>query len=150
MLISVAPKSMWTSLVWGASWDHIDAQGLCRAGPAPPHPEVWHPGEQESWPCPLSAVSLGELIRAVPESSPWWHGCRRADGLMNSATRQAQIQAHPNIDPMSELLEYGKGPVLPIQSCRISMAKGNSRMSERNPSEGIDRTAESRGFEPDQ
>ena len=34
-----------------------------------------------------------------------------------------------------ELLEHMKGPVLQIQSFRISMAQGNNRISVRSPSE---------------
>ena len=87
----------------------------------------------------MPAAALGELARAVLESSPWWCGCRRAGRLTNSATTQAQIQgfelAHPNIYPIYELLECMKGPVLQIQSCRISMTQGNNRISKRSPSE---------------
>ena len=63
--------------------------------------------------------------------------CRRADGLTNSTTTQTQIQHfelfHPNIYSIYELLEHVKGPVLQIQSCRISMTQGNNRISERSP-----------------
>ena len=59
--------------------------------------------------------------------------------MTNSATTQVQIQgfelAHPNIYPTYELLELVKGPVLQIQSCRISMAHGNDRLSKMSPSE---------------
>ena len=59
----------------------------------------------------MPAAALGELARAVLESSPWWCGCRRAGRLTNSATTQAQIQgfelAHPNIYPTYELQEQG-------------------------------------------
>jgi hypothetical protein len=37
----------------------------------------------------LCRYGIGELARAVPESSPWWCGCQR--GLTNLATAQAQI-----------------------------------------------------------
>lgn len=40
----------------------------------------------------------------------------------------------PNIHPISELLECMKGPVLQIQSCKISMTQGN-KISERSPVE---------------
>ena len=44
--------------------------------------------------------------------------------LTNSVTTQTQIQgfelAYPNIYFICELLEYVKGPVLQIQSCRIT------------------------------
>ena len=52
---------------------------------------------------------------------------------------QAQIQgfelAHTKIYIICELLEHIKGPVLLIQSCRISMTQGNNRMPQRSPSE---------------
>jgi hypothetical protein len=59
---------------------------------------------------------------------------------MGSATpTQAQIQgfeyAHPNICPICEMLECVKGPVLQIQSCRVSTTQTDNRISERNPSE---------------
>ena len=31
-----APKAIWMSLVWTASWDIVDIQGLHRASPLPP------------------------------------------------------------------------------------------------------------------
>lgn len=37
--------------------------------------------------------------------------------------------------PITELLEHMKRPVVKIQNYRISMKQGNSRMSERSPSE---------------
>jgi hypothetical protein len=40
---------------------------------------------------------------------------------------------HPNTYSIYELLEHVKGPVLQIQSFRISMKQGISRISERNP-----------------
>jgi hypothetical protein len=46
---------------------------------------------------------------------------------------QAQIQGleliHPNIYLIYEFLEHMKGLVLQKQSCRISMAQGNNRIS---------------------
>jgi hypothetical protein len=43
--------------------------------------------------------------------------------------------AHFNIYPIYELLEEVEGPSLQIQSCRISMTQGNSRISEKISSE---------------
>jgi hypothetical protein len=40
---------------------------------------------------------------------------------------------HPNIHLIYELLEHMKGPILQIQSCRISMAQGNNQITERSP-----------------
>ena len=82
------------------------------------------------------AVALGELAEAVLENIPGEEGVGE---LGNSAATQAQIHGfelvHLNIYPIYELLEHGKGPVLWIQSCRISMTQGNNRISERSPSE---------------
>ena len=61
-----------------------------------------------------------------------WVG--RAVGLSSSALSQAQIQgfelAHPNIYPIYDLLEHVKGPVLKIQSCKISTTQCINRPSE--------------------
>jgi hypothetical protein len=93
----------------------------------------------ESWLYTLLAAALDELAGAVLESLPWWCGYGKAGGLTSSAISQAQIQGfeltYPNIHPINELLECVKEPVLQIQSCRISMTKGNNRLSERTPSE---------------
>ena len=43
--------------------------------------------------------------------------------------------ARPNIYPIYELLELGKGPVLQIESYRISMTHGNNWISERSSDE---------------
>jgi hypothetical protein len=43
--------------------------------------------------------------------------------------------AHPNIYPVDEPQEYVKGPVLHVQSCRISITQGNNRISKRSPFE---------------
>ena len=72
---------------------------------------------------------------ALPLASAVLESCK----LTNLATTQAPIQgfelAYPNIYFVYELLEHTKGPVLQILSCRISMTQGNSRISERSPSE---------------
>ena len=77
---------------------------------------------------------LTDCAAELLESLPW--GCR--GGLTNSAT-QAQIQgfelAYSNIYPIYYLLEYVKGLVLQIQSCRISTTQTNNRRSERSPHE---------------
>lgn len=66
-------------------------------------PLTW--AKQESWPCP----SLGQSRRAGPQ----WPVHRKADGLNNIATTQAQFQCfklvHPNIYPICELLQCMKG-----------------------------------------
>ena len=78
----------------------------------------------------MLAEALGELVGAVLESSLWWCGFRRACGLTNSPTTQAQIRGfeltHTNIYPIYELLEHVKEPALQIQSCRISMTQRNN------------------------
>jgi len=93
--------------------------------------------EQESWPCPSPAVTLGALAEAVMESLPWWYGFRRVGRLTNSATNWIQgIKfAHPSIYPIYEPLEHVNGPALQIQSCRISMAQGNNGITKRSPRE---------------
>lgn len=54
--------------------------------------------------------------------------------LSNPASTQAQTQgyvlAYPQIHPVYNLLEDVKGLGLQIQSCRISMTKGNNRTSK--------------------
>jgi hypothetical protein len=72
---------------------------------------------------------MGELARAVLESSPWCCGCERTSVLTNPGT----TQAHLNIYLIYELLKHVKGPVLQIQSCRISMTQDNKRITERSP-----------------
>lgn len=79
------------------------------------------------------------LTWAKQKSWPWWCGCRRAGGLANLASTQAQIQgpelAHTNIYPMYELLECVKGLVLKTQRRRISLTRGYNRIAKRSPSE---------------
>ena len=48
---------------------------------------------------------------------------------------QGSELAHPKIYIIYELLGCVKGPVLLIQSCKISMTQGNNRMTRRQPSE---------------
>lgn len=74
-------------------------------------------------------VALGGLVRAVLESSSFW--CR----LSYSATIQVQdfVLAYSNIYPSYSLLEHVKGPVLQIQSCRISIIQSNHRIAGRSP-----------------
>ena len=57
--------------------------------------------------------------------------------MTSSATTQIQglELSHPSIYPIYELLECMKGLDLQIQSCRISMTQGNSRISERSLTE---------------
>lgn len=69
----------------------------------------------------------GQCQRARPG------GCERADGLISSATTQAQISfalAHPKIYLLNEALEHVKGPVL--QSRKIAVTQGIHRRSERS------------------
>ena len=81
---------------------------------------------------PLAAAALRrvvELALVAPAQESW-----RAE---QPSSTQAQIQgfesAHPNIHPVCELLELMKGPLLQIQSRRISMTQGSNRRSERSP-----------------
>jgi hypothetical protein len=75
---------------------------------------------------------LGQCWRSLR----WWCGCRRAGGLTNSATTQAQIQGfelvYPNICPIYELLEHVTDTVLQIPTCSISMTENNNMISERS------------------
>lgn len=45
--------------------------------------------------------------------------------------------AHPNFQPIYDLLEYVKGPVRQTQSYSISITQGNNKIAKRNPSEGL-------------
>jgi hypothetical protein len=83
----------------------------------------------------LLAAGLGDLAGAVLESLPWWCGCGRAGGLTSSDTTQAQVQGFVLAHPISMMLEYVKGPVLQIQSCRISITQGGNKISKRSPGE---------------
>jgi hypothetical protein len=91
-------------------------------------------------------VRLGELTLPIANSGiGWasqdragepilvWSECGRAVRLTSSEASEAQIQgfelAHLNT---YELLEHMKGPVPQVQSYRISMTQGDSRMSKRN------------------
>jgi hypothetical protein len=73
------------------------------------------------------------------ESWPWWCWYKTASRLANSATTQAQIQdfewSQPVIYSICELLECVKGLVLQNQSYKIFLTQGNSRISQRSPSE---------------
>jgi hypothetical protein len=42
---------------------------------------------------------------------------------------------HPNISLIYELLELMKGPMLQIQSCKISMTQDNNRIINRSSGE---------------
>ena len=57
--------------------------------------------------------------------------------LTSSAAIQARSRAlsfpNPKIYIICELLEHVKGPVLPIQNCRISMTQGNNRIISEDP-----------------
>ena len=66
---------------------------------------------------------MGELIRAVLQSLPWWCGQWRAGDLSNSATSQAQIQGSELAIYIYNLLESMKVWVLQIQSYRISVTQ---------------------------
>ena len=60
---------------------------------------------------------------------PWWSGCRRAGRLTNLAKAQEQgfELDYPHIYIICELFEFMKGPVLLIQSCKISMSETGNR-----------------------
>lgn len=83
----------------------------------------------------LLGCSTRELSSALDKETG------RGGGLTSSATIQAQAQVqsfklvHPKINPICELMEPVKGPVLQNQTCRMSETQGNSKMSERSSSE---------------
>jgi hypothetical protein len=101
--------------------------------------EVWElvprEYEQESCPCLLLMVTYGGLAGAVLESLPWWCRKGRASELTTSATTQAQIQGseltHPQTFIICKWLGFMKGPVLLIQSCRLSMTQGKDKITRR-------------------
>ena len=111
-------------------------------------------GRPEGWPCPFQAAALGELTKAVLESSSFCFGCGRGGGLVSSNITQAQIHgfqlSHANIYLIYELLKLGKRPDIQTQSCRISTTRGDNRTSGRSPKDRIDSVAKARGLEPDQ
>lgn len=118
---------MRTSLVWAATLDHVNVQGLQRAAPQ------WLGHSVELAPPPCQLQHLGELGRAVQESWPW---CRRAGRPASSATTQAQAQgsvlAHPKSYPICELLGTTDGacPADPeLQD--ISVAEARDLESDR-------------------
>jgi len=93
--------------------------------------------------CTIGRNNAGELTLVV-----WvW----KAAGLTSSATTQARIQGselvHPNIYPINEVLKCMKGPVLQIQSCRISMTGQQQDMQEESRWESsTDSVGEARGL----
>lgn len=57
--------------------------------------------------------------------------------LTNPLTTQARMElAHTNLHPIYDLLEYVKGPVIKIQSCRTFTAQENNKIAKRSLSEG--------------
>jgi hypothetical protein len=99
---------------------------------------------------PISPPTLNSALLCSPTphsgmyaSQAMWLLCSKVKSVQESWPRQlptqTQIQGseptHPNIHPIYALLQHMKGQVLHIQSCRVSMAQGNSRVSKRSPSE---------------
>jgi hypothetical protein len=76
-----------------------------------------------SCPCLMLAAALSKLTSAVWKSSSQWCRYKKAGGMINSATTQAQILdfelTHPQIYLIYELLVSVKGLVLQIQHCRF-------------------------------
>ena len=56
--------------------------------------------------------------------------------MTNPTTAQAQNQGCELAHPIYDLLEHVKGPVLQIQSSRVSMTQGTNRISTKSPCEG--------------
>ena len=71
----------------------------------------------------MLAAALSKLTSAVWKSSSQWCRYKKAGGMINSATTQAQILdfelTHPQIYLIYELLVSVKGLVLQIQHCRF-------------------------------
>jgi hypothetical protein len=61
----ITTKDHANALVWPVSWDHIDVQGLCRAGSTPQW--LWHVGELA---LPLTGCST---LESQPCTSPGQH-----------------------------------------------------------------------------
>jgi hypothetical protein len=81
-----------------------------------------------------------------PSWKTFWRACPGGGNkgglacwLISSAATQAQIQgfelAHPKIYIICDLLGFMKGLVLQIQSCKISMTHGNTRITRSSSSE---------------
>jgi hypothetical protein len=96
-----------------------------RAGPGgegaagEPDPKVWE----------LVPLLASWNTGAVLESWPWWCGCARAGGMTNLASTQTLSWPIPKSSTSVICWNTGKG-----QSCKISMTRGNSRVSQRHPS----------------
>ena len=110
---SLATAHVVLAVVWTwESWPHPSPQDagelacLCeRRGTGPASHQLQYSGE--------TAVPLA----CMPwESWPQWLRLRRTGVLTNLTTTQTQIQgfelAHPNINPIYELLDHMKGSVL--------------------------------------
>lgn len=85
--------------------------------------------EQKSGLCLLNMVALGVQAK-TDQGEPV---CPTAQLLPNSRSRPLSWPT-----PKSpSTLEQGKGPSLLIQSCTISMAQGNSKITRRSPCEDL-------------
>ena len=131
----VSPKTIWMSLVWPAAWVH-----------------VWYTSIMLNWPCPSPTVGELALPLNVHHTQKSWPSHipvqRKRNGpgdagaeLMDWSTliwlrtrSMALIGLFQHSHPY-ELLELVKGPVLQIQSYKISTAQANNRVSKRRSGE---------------
>jgi hypothetical protein len=88
------------------------------------------PGGHESRETDPARDSIGWPGQSSAGELAWWCRHRRASELASPATTQAWLQgselAHLKIHIICERLECLKGPVLRIQSCRISMTRATT------------------------
>ena len=88
--------------------------------------------------CLGSRVELALVVRVAGELAPrvWEQESWQADQVKCLLGPDPVLKlANLNIYPIYDLLEPMKERVLQIQSCWISMTRGNSRISERSLSE---------------
>lgn len=79
-----------------------------------------------------TAMSLAGTVL----SSPWWSGWGRIGRLTNQFQPFRPGLSWPTPTSIYDLLEYVKGPVIKIQSCRPSTTQDNNKISKRSPGEG--------------
>jgi hypothetical protein len=85
---------------------------------------IWGHGDVLSM-LPSRAMSGSATLQQRPWGSPW-------SGLTPEAMLMPKIQVHSSIFPIHDLLGRVNGPVLWIQSCRVSVTQGNNRISQRS------------------
>ena len=89
--------------------------------------------EQENWLCPLLAATLDEVCRAGELAPMVWV----RESWQSNQLRTSQARIYFKCYLITEVLKLEKGTVLQIQCCRISITRGNNRISKRSPSEKL-------------